>query len=452
MDKDTQNQAGGWYNNQARFQGRRVVDTLFPQGYSKFTIVAPRVDQGQGTLGIRFGLEDESTRLNLNTLLWAEKEAAKVGVKNGGRQVLMGLPGMTEDIADSILDWLDSDDQQREFGAEVDYYSSLTPGYAPKNGPLETVEELLLVKGVTPALLFGSDANRNMLADANEPDANNMGVDNSDGSMTRGWSAYLTLWSLESNLRPNGKPKVNLNQSDMQKLFDELKDALEGNEIWAGYIVALRQNKPYTGKEPSQPYTGGQLDLTKKGSYTLSSVLDLIGQRVEVQFVGDKDKTVLDTPFPNVPLAMNAFLPTLMDNLTTNPVPAIPGRININQAPRVVLAGIPGMAPEALDAILSKRNPDPTNAAPERRHETWILAEEIVTLEEMKAMLPFVTGGGNVFRAQAIGYFDQGGPAVRIETVLDATASPPKVVFWRDLSHLGRGYALETLGTEVTDW
>jgi len=30
--------------------------------------------------------------------------------------------------------------------------------------------------------------------------------------------------------------------------------------------------------------------------------------------------------------------------------------------------------------------------------------------------------------------------------VIDATVKPPKVVFWRDLSHLGRGYAVETLG------
>jgi len=459
MDKDTRDQAGGWYSNQPRFQGRRVVDTLFPQGYSKFTVVAPRVDQQQATTtGIRYGLEDESTRLNLNTLLWAEQQAQQAGVTNGGRQILMSLPGMTEDIADSILDWLDSDDQQREFGAEVDYYSSLTPGYAPANGPLTTIEELLLVKGVTPALLFGSDANRNMLADANEPDANNMGVDNSDGSMTRGWSAYLTLWSLESNLRPNGQPKVNLNQSDMQQLSNDLQDAL-GNDVWAGYIVALRQsNGPNSPKKASQPYTGGQLDLTKAGKYKFSSVLDLIDAQVDVTFVGDQKATTLDSPFPYVPdmpSTMNVFLPTLMDNLTTNPAPFIPGRININQAPRAVLTGVVACVPTldsgVVDKIVSQRNPDPTNAPPERRQETWLLTEGIVTLDEMKALLPFVTCGGSVYRAQVIGYFDQGGPAVRIEAVIDATSQPPKVVFWRDLSHLGRGYALETLGTEATD-
>ena len=37
----------------------------------------------------------------------------------------MGLPGMTEDVADAILDWLDTDDEPRELGAEIEYYSGL---------------------------------------------------------------------------------------------------------------------------------------------------------------------------------------------------------------------------------------------------------------------------------------------------------------------------------------
>jgi len=33
--------------------------------------------------------------------------------------------------------------------------------------------------------------------------------------------------------------------------------------------------------------------------------------------------------------------------------------------------------------------------------------------------------------------------------VIDATTKPPRIVFWRDLTHLGRGYPLETLGVEA---
>jgi hypothetical protein len=74
---------------------------------------------------------------------------------------------MTIEIADAILDWLDDDDEPREFGAEANT-TRRWPPYAPKNGPLETVEELLLVRGVTPQLLFGCDVNRNGMVDPDE--------------------------------------------------------------------------------------------------------------------------------------------------------------------------------------------------------------------------------------------------------------------------------------------
>ena len=69
--------------------------------------------------------------------------------------MLMGLPGMTDDVADNILDWIDADDTARPNGVESQYYGQLNPPYQPRNGPPTSIEELLLVKGVTPELLFG---------------------------------------------------------------------------------------------------------------------------------------------------------------------------------------------------------------------------------------------------------------------------------------------------------
>jgi general secretion pathway protein K len=53
------------------------------------------------------------------------------------------------------MDWLDPDDLHRVNGAESDYYRSLSPPYSAKNGPFDTVEELLWVRGVTSSLFFG---------------------------------------------------------------------------------------------------------------------------------------------------------------------------------------------------------------------------------------------------------------------------------------------------------
>jgi general secretion pathway protein K len=58
-------------------------------------------------------------------------------------------------VVDSIFDWKDPDDFHRINGAENDYYRSLSEPYDCKNGDFDSVEELLLVRGMTPELLYG---------------------------------------------------------------------------------------------------------------------------------------------------------------------------------------------------------------------------------------------------------------------------------------------------------
>ncbi len=68
----------------------------------------------------------------------------------------LGLEGEAKDgVVDSVLDWRDPNDFYRANGAENDYYLSLKEPYYCKNGNLDSIEELLLVKGVTPGLYHG---------------------------------------------------------------------------------------------------------------------------------------------------------------------------------------------------------------------------------------------------------------------------------------------------------
>jgi len=60
-----------------------------------------------------------------------------------------------EDILNSIKDWIDPDDEPTGFGAEEDYYLGLPEPYHCKNAPLTTVDELLMIKGITPELFYG---------------------------------------------------------------------------------------------------------------------------------------------------------------------------------------------------------------------------------------------------------------------------------------------------------
>ena len=59
-------------------------------------------------------------------------------------------------ISAAILDWIDPDDATRVNGAESDYYQTLTPPYMAKNRPLDDLSELLLVRGITTDMYWGS--------------------------------------------------------------------------------------------------------------------------------------------------------------------------------------------------------------------------------------------------------------------------------------------------------
>jgi DNA uptake protein ComE-like DNA-binding protein len=395
---------------------------------------------------------------------------------NPARKLLMSLPGLDAGIADAILDWIDEDDEAREYGAESAYYSTLEPPYAPKNGPLDTVEELLRVRGVTPEMLFGTDANRNGQIDPNEiatgaqslalgPSASmstsgfgdstaNSGLSMPTGSLDRGWAAYLTLHSRERNLTPEGQPRIYLNNPDLTMLYDELSAVFP--EEWATFIVAYRQGGPVasgstTGTQP-QTAAGQEIDFNLKSKANFTQVLDLVDAVTQVKFAGLSQGMLVQSPFKSDLGSMNAYMAQLMDYVTVNPAATVPGRININQAPASILRGIPGMDSAVADQILSARTPEFEQDKPNRRHETWLLTEAHVTLQQMKLLQPFITSGGHVYRAQVVGYFQSGEASARSEAIFDATGLLPRIVLWRDMSHLGRGYALETLGVDYTEY
>ncbi|MHC4406315.1 MAG: type II secretion system minor pseudopilin, partial [Planctomycetota bacterium] len=260
-DEQTQYESGGWYDNPDLFRG--FLAKADDQGAGRFSFIAPLMAEG-GYVGVRYGLENESAKLNLNVLLKFEELAGGDPEQNPARQMLMGLPGMTEDTADAILDYMDADDDLRDYGAEREYYEMLETPYAPKNGYLDTIEELLLVRGVTPTLLFGVDANHNGYADAGEADPLSMvDVDNSDGSMDRGWAAYLTIYSLETNLRSDGSPKIDINQDDDEQLRTEMEEALLALDLdeemvsqWIEFILAYRQYGPYQDEDEAEDGAG----------------------------------------------------------------------------------------------------------------------------------------------------------------------------------------------------
>jgi len=94
-------------------------------------------------------IQDESGKINVNA---GEIALPQLKALTG---VLGISPPDAEIVVDSILDWIDIDKVPHANGAEDDYYQTLQPPYLAKNKPMSLLEELLLVRGVTPDYYYG---------------------------------------------------------------------------------------------------------------------------------------------------------------------------------------------------------------------------------------------------------------------------------------------------------
>ena len=142
-------------------------------------------------------IKDQTGKIPVNSVVKGEKYQALLT-----RFLSLEEFGLdSEDVSnlvDAIKDWVDPDDEVTKFGAENGYYQSLENPYACKNASLDSVEELLLVKGVNAELFYGTKE---------KP----------------GISGYLTVY---------GDGKININTADtlvLRALSDQIdQDMVEG--------------------------------------------------------------------------------------------------------------------------------------------------------------------------------------------------------------------------------
>jgi len=422
-----------------------------------------------------YGVMDEGAKINLNGLMQLDPSGQTL------YNMLVLLPNMTPDVANAMLDWMDPDDTPRDGGAESDTYSGLTPSYVAKNAPLDSLEELMMVQGVTWQLLFGNDRNRNGALDL--PDE-----DDGTGQHDRGWSDYLTIYSTELNVDSQGNPRIYVNSSDLNNLYTQLSTVL-GNDL-ATYIVLYRQYGDSTasattgtgnktgsgnaggagmsgasstsGKGAAAPSAGAStasaaasttgkvsglnrtsLNLSsKKGGSTISSLYSLINSKVSVpDSTGKGPATLYPSPL-NDPAQLQQLLPLLLDECTTSQQTAIPGRINVNTAPTAVLSCLPYLQESDVQNIISMRPQSSTIEAPDPIFLTpaWLIIEAGISPATLQKLDKYITTRSQVYRVQSIGYFDAGGPSARVEAVIDTNGGAPRILYWRDLTELGKGF------------
>lgn len=229
-----------------------------------------------GGSAVRLEIVDAASFVNLNTATQAQLER---------------LP-LTVEQVESLLDWREAGFISRPGGAKDEYYNQLPNPYNAKLAPLSSVEELLLIKGFTPATLYALPAGLRTTA---PPLTNVLGREPVLAEL-------VTVSSRSANVAADGQPKLNVNTASTQALI------ARGIPLQLALQIVQRRNA--------------------QGTFVR---------------LGD----VLSVPGVN-----NQNARAIVDNLTVTSAAEIEGQINVNTASEAVLTTLPGITEDIAQAIV----------------------------------------------------------------------------------------------------
>jgi general secretion pathway protein K len=99
---------------------------------------------------VSMSIVDEARKIDVNKLFDQQKRAPAAPFAEILTRLLTNL-GLSPELLPILLDWLDPDSVDSDGGAEADYYLRLTPPYEPRNGPMPTIGDLRMLKGMNDA-------------------------------------------------------------------------------------------------------------------------------------------------------------------------------------------------------------------------------------------------------------------------------------------------------------
>lgn len=374
-------------------------------GGGSFSVVGPAISDQRPTEP-RFGLIDHNSRADIN-LLDANQ-----------------LRRLSEDLKDeqiaAILDWRDGDDTGRPGGAEQGYYQSLPFPYLIRNGPLRTIRELLLVRGIDPKAFFGEDVNENGRLDPGEDDGEaSWPPDDADGKLDLGLAGLATIYSYELNKDALGDPRVNLNSADQQTLMNRLglgeplaKAIVERRgSSRLRRVVDIANLAPSSGRGPSEGGPGprgGPSAGPGRGPSEGPAPADRESPE------GERTSTIT-----------LKWLADHWDQLTISDDERLPGRINVNTAERAVLMTLPEMNDAAADAIVNRRQSQDGAF----RSVGELLSNGILQDKQFQAMADLLTVRSTVFEIRSTGVTSTGIRKTLV-AIVDRGATPMSVLYW----------------------
>ncbi len=385
-------QAGStdWQDDPSLFRAREVYQDGADQWC--FTIFSPA--ESDSLVEVRYGLSDEAGRLNLN---------------HPGEADLTRIPRITPALSTALHQFIGQDFQPSTTNA--------IPGVVeieiPSHGPLATLDELLLLPGMTRSLLHGAPPGSNdSLVPTTSSDNRQMPTETTTTKRDRGLDQYLTVVSRDPNRSNAGQPRCNLNDPN---------DPLPAVDLPAGfsnYVAALRITK-------------GRLAHASEALEATVKAPDERGIEVEVSSGITKENLNL-----------------LLDLFATDKESGHDGLINVNTASATVLTTLPGIDRPLAESIVSTR----TGLSPERRATiVWLYQEGLVEAEKFKAIAPQLTARSTQFRFNVIGYGLTSGRYRVLEAVVDLAGTDPRIVYLRDITRLGLPINLKEENTANPD-
>ncbi|MCB0826376.1 MAG: general secretion pathway protein GspK [Armatimonadetes bacterium] len=231
-----------------------------------------------GNGSFRIQILDAGAFVNLNSV--SEEQLQRMNIQ--------------DELISALLDWREEQLQPRALGAKDEFYNTLTTPYNAKLRNFDSVDELLLVKGFTPALLYQvqEDVSGELLV---------------PGDVAEQPALYelLTTDSASLNQREDGTARVNVNTVGLGQLIQA------GLQAQTAQAIIQRRNTQGT--------------------------FEGIGEVFATQNLQQQD------------------LSAILSNLTTTAEPTVKGKINLNTASEAVLNSIPEMTTDITEAILSRQ-------------------------------------------------------------------------------------------------
>ncbi len=346
----------GLYNSPEQFRDVSL-------GRGQFRVVRAGSPEEGG--GVVYGVSDEEGRLNINV--------ADVNQ-------LTNILELTSDIAAAIVDWRDSDHTVSPGGAEAPYYASIQPPYVPRNGPFQTLRELLMVRGVSAEQLSrpAPGGDEEALSDT-------------------GWSSLLTAHSTVENVDASGAARINVQNATV------------------GALTGVRGiTRPIA-----------DAIIAHRGANQIENLVDLLEVRSTPPNGQNRNPNPAQPTGPT--LIDQRLFGDIADHLTVEDRSDLSGAINVNSASVEVLMCLPGLTRPLAQAVVAHRKANgfyPSVAA--------LLEVPGLTREILKPLLPLVTTRSETFRILSEGRVGARGTRQRIEAVVHVGLKSVSTLAYRE--------------------